>query len=122
MPAPQSPKPGMNTMTTKLPALKEWVDQVAKLTKPESIHWCNGGSAEYHRLIAEMIEDGTIDRVDGLVAKAEPIQLAPLIAPNVAAAEGVLEAPHFVLYVRVCEYYQEDSGHSYMRELSPYVH
>jgi membrane peptidoglycan carboxypeptidase len=47
-----------------------------------------------------MIEDGTIDRVAGMVAKAEPIQLAPLIPANVAAAEGVLEAPHFVLYVQ----------------------
>ena len=64
MPAPQSPKPGISTMTTKLPALKEWVAQVAELTQPDSIHWCNGGSAEYHRLIAEMIEGGTLSALD----------------------------------------------------------
>jgi phosphoenolpyruvate carboxykinase (GTP) len=52
-------------MTTTLPALKEWVDQVAELTQPDSIHWCNGGSAEYHRLIAEMIEDGTLSALNG---------------------------------------------------------
>jgi phosphoenolpyruvate carboxykinase (GTP) len=51
-------------MTTKLPALKEWVDQVAELTQPDSIHWCNGGSAEYHHLIAEMIEDGTLSALN----------------------------------------------------------
>ncbi|MDH3905856.1 MAG: phosphoenolpyruvate carboxykinase, partial [Gammaproteobacteria bacterium] len=51
-------------MTTKLPALKEWVDQVAALTQPDSVHWCSGNAAEYHRLIAEMIETGTLSELN----------------------------------------------------------
>ena len=51
-------------MTTKLPALQEWVDQVATLTKPESIHWCSGDGAEYHHLIGQMIEEGTLSELN----------------------------------------------------------
>jgi phosphoenolpyruvate carboxykinase (GTP) len=64
MPAPQFPKPGIQKMTTNLPALEEWVNQVAQLTQPESIHWCSGDAAEYHHLIGEMIEDGTLSALN----------------------------------------------------------
>jgi phosphoenolpyruvate carboxykinase (GTP) len=47
-------------MTTNLPALQEWVDQVAKLTQPEDIHWCNGSEAEYKRLINQMCRSGDL--------------------------------------------------------------
>jgi phosphoenolpyruvate carboxykinase (GTP) len=47
-------------MTTPLSALQDWVDQVAKLTQPEDIHWCNGSEAEYKRLINEMCRSGTL--------------------------------------------------------------
>ena len=51
-------------MTTKLATLGEWVDQVAKLTRPDSVHWCTGDSAEYHHLIGEMIEAGTLSELN----------------------------------------------------------
>ena len=51
-------------MTTKLAALGEWVEQVATLTKPDSIHWCSGDAAEYHHLIGEMIEAGTLSELN----------------------------------------------------------
>ncbi len=47
-------------MTSKLPALADWVDEVAKLTQPDSIHWCDGSEAEYQQLIDEMCESGTL--------------------------------------------------------------
>ena len=47
-------------MTTTLSALQEWVDQVAKLTQPENIHWCNGSDAEHKRLINEMCRSGDL--------------------------------------------------------------
>jgi len=33
-------------MTSTLPALKDWVDQVAALTQPDDIHRCDGSEAE----------------------------------------------------------------------------
>ncbi len=47
-------------MTTTLSALQDWVDQVAKLTQPEDIHWCNGSEAEYKRLINQMCRSGVL--------------------------------------------------------------
>jgi phosphoenolpyruvate carboxykinase (GTP) len=47
-------------MTSTLPALQDWVDEVAALTQPENIHWCDGSEAEYRQLVDEMCESGTL--------------------------------------------------------------
>lgn len=47
-------------MTSTLPALKGWVDEVAKLTQPDKIYWCDGSDAEYRQLIDEMCASGTL--------------------------------------------------------------
>ncbi|NOX67816.1 MAG: phosphoenolpyruvate carboxykinase (GTP) [Gammaproteobacteria bacterium] len=51
-------------MTTRLSALQDWVDSVAKLTQPEDIHWCNGSDAEYKRLIRQMNRSGDLIELD----------------------------------------------------------
>lgn len=51
-------------MTTTLNSLKDWVDEVAKLTKPDAIHWCDGSDAENEQLIGQMLADGTLVRLD----------------------------------------------------------
>lgn len=51
-------------MTTRLAALQDWVDSVAKLTQPENIHWCNGSDSEYKRLINQMIRSGDLLELD----------------------------------------------------------
>ena len=45
-------------------ALKSWVDEVAALTKPSGIHWCDGSDAENARLIDEMLASGTLHRLN----------------------------------------------------------
>ncbi len=47
-------------MTTSNRALSEWVDEVARLTQPARIQWCNGSEEEYQTLIQEMLADGTL--------------------------------------------------------------
>jgi phosphoenolpyruvate carboxykinase (GTP) len=39
--------------------LEQWVSEVAKLTKPEKIHWCTGDDAEKKSLIELMVKNGT---------------------------------------------------------------
>ncbi|MEM1261889.1 MAG: phosphoenolpyruvate carboxykinase (GTP) [Pseudomonadota bacterium] len=51
-------------MTTKLPALRDWVDEVAELTQPEDIQWCTGSDAEYERFIKQMLADRTLSELD----------------------------------------------------------
>ena len=47
-------------MTSKLPALQEWVDSVAARTRPDSVYWCDGSDDENDRLVAEMCESGIL--------------------------------------------------------------
>jgi phosphoenolpyruvate carboxykinase (GTP) len=51
-------------MTTRLSALQDWVDSVARLTQPEDIHWCNGSESEYKRLINQMNRTGELVELD----------------------------------------------------------
>jgi len=51
-------------MTSQLPALQSWVDQVAGQTRPDSIRWCNGSDEEYQELIDMMLADGTLSKLN----------------------------------------------------------
>src|SRR2546422_3218314 len=45
-------------------ALRQWVSELARLSKPERIHWCDGSRAEYDRLCAELERAGTFIRLN----------------------------------------------------------
>jgi phosphoenolpyruvate carboxykinase (GTP) len=47
-------------MTTRLKALRDWVAEVAELTSPDRIHWCDGTEQEYRKLLDEMLDSGTL--------------------------------------------------------------
>ena len=44
--------------------LESWVDDVARMCKPDAIHWCDGTQAEYDRLTQLMCETGTFLRLN----------------------------------------------------------
>ena len=51
-------------MKTNLESLQQWVNDVAKLTKPADIRWCDGGDAEYEELVGQMLADGTLTELN----------------------------------------------------------
>ncbi|RPI62573.1 MAG: phosphoenolpyruvate carboxykinase (GTP), partial [Lysobacterales bacterium] len=48
------------SMTTRLKSLRDWVAQVAQLTSPDRIHWCDGTDQEYRKLLDEMLDAGAL--------------------------------------------------------------
>ena len=51
------------TVPTKNEKLLAWVEQVAELTRPDAIHWCDGSAAEYDALAQQLVDAGTFERL-----------------------------------------------------------
>jgi phosphoenolpyruvate carboxykinase (GTP) len=47
-------------MASRLQPLNQWVLQVARLTQPDRIQWCDGSDSEFAALTAKMQADGTL--------------------------------------------------------------
>ena len=48
---------------TKHERLVAWVEQVAELTTPDAIHWCDGSAQEYDALAQQLVDAGTFERL-----------------------------------------------------------
>ncbi|MGW3460491.1 phosphoenolpyruvate carboxykinase (GTP), partial [Streptomyces olivaceoviridis] len=44
--------------------LISWVNEIAELTQPDSVVWCDGSEAEYERLCEELVAKGTFKKLD----------------------------------------------------------
>ncbi|ADD40443.1 phosphoenolpyruvate carboxykinase (GTP) [Stackebrandtia nassauensis] len=56
--------PGLDEAPTQHPKLREWVKQVAALTTPDTVVWCDGSDAEWQRLTDELVAAGTLVRLN----------------------------------------------------------
>jgi phosphoenolpyruvate carboxykinase (GTP) len=79
--------------------LESWVEESARLTKPEKIVWVDGSPAESDRLTAEMLADGTYIELN---QKTYPHSYLHRSNPNdVARTEGI---------TFICTRKKEDAG------------
>jgi len=62
--------------------LREWVDEVAELTTPDAIHWCDGSAEEYEQLCSTLVEAGTFTKLseakrpNSYLARSDPGDVA----------------------------------------------
>jgi phosphoenolpyruvate carboxykinase (GTP) len=38
--------------------LKSWIDEVAALTRPDQVHWCDGSDSEYQQIVESLMDTG----------------------------------------------------------------
>src|ERR1044072_4533720 len=86
-------------MSTSNATLKKWGGEVARLTKPDSIHWCTGSDAENLDLIEAMLRSGDL------------IKLNPATHPNCylhrSSPSDVARVEHLTF---VCTRNRDDAG------------
>lgn len=60
----------------------KWVDEVAALTKPRDVYFCDGSDEEYQRLVDQLVESGTVVRLNeekkpnSIYARTDPDDVA----------------------------------------------
>ncbi|WP_433613574.1 phosphoenolpyruvate carboxykinase (GTP) [Dactylosporangium sp. CA-139114] len=56
--------PGLDQAPTAHTRLLAWVREVAELTRPERVVWCDGSEREWRRMTDELVESGALVRLD----------------------------------------------------------
>jgi phosphoenolpyruvate carboxykinase (GTP) len=59
-----SAEPIEDTAETSLPQLATWVHEIAEMTKPDNVVWCDGSQTEWELLTSLLVKNGTFTRLN----------------------------------------------------------
>ncbi len=84
--------------TTTNPEILQWVTEVAELTTPDEIVWCDGSQDEWNRITSEMVEAGTLIalnkdlRPGSFLARSHPGDVARVEDRTFICSENEIDA------------------------------
>jgi phosphoenolpyruvate carboxykinase (GTP) len=90
--------PGLEPAPTKHARLIAWVRDMAALTKPDRVHWCDGSRAEWDALTAELVASGTLKalnpdkRPNSFYAASDPRDVARVESRTFICAKEAADA------------------------------
>jgi len=90
--------PGLLPAPTRHKRLVTWVEQIAALTKPDRVHWCDGSEAEKAIITADLIQKGTLKALDPVkrpgsyYAVSDPRDVARVESRTFICSEDELDA------------------------------
>ena len=94
----QAAIPGLTPAPTKHAKLVEWVGEIAALTQPDRVVWCDGSDAEWDRLTSELVASGTLKplnpakRPNSFYAASDPRDVARVESRTFICSEDPEEA------------------------------
>jgi phosphoenolpyruvate carboxykinase (GTP) len=86
------------TAPTTHAKLLDWVGEIADLTRPDAVHWCDGSAEEYDSLAQALIEAGTFERLsdakrpNSYLALSDPADVARVEDRTFICAEDEVDA------------------------------
>jgi phosphoenolpyruvate carboxykinase (GTP) len=90
--------PGLRPAPTRHQRLIAWIEEIAALTKPDRVHWCDGSDGEWSGLTSEMVRTGTLTplnpekRPNSFYAASDPRDVARVESRTFICSDKEIDA------------------------------